>query len=274
MRLSTSKIAFASRFLAQATFPVSEAGRHEFERRSGSLRLRMQAPPSVGLPYGTYPRLLMIWLNTQAVRQQSSYIDLGHTLQQTLDNIGAASSTGRRGTHRRLREQVMRLFSTRLQIKDLDEPNGPPIEVPVTETYRLWAKPKTGARIYHWPRGFVVLGHRMFQEMLHHAVPIRTSTLDALRRSPLTIDLYLWLSYRLFQLQERKIVPWEALEKQFGTNFRCPHDFRRNLIRRLRQVREHYPQAEVQVRRQGLSLSPSSPQVAPQLVQTLPDSDS
>jgi hypothetical protein len=61
-------LGFMARILVQATFPLSRPHKgpnpHEFERVNGRFTLYMSAPPSVGLPYGSYPRLALAWLST------------------------------------------------------------------------------------------------------------------------------------------------------------------------------------------------------------------
>ena len=55
-----------ARILVQATLPHSRPKTHEFERVNGRFTLYMNAPPSVGLPYGSYPRLALAWLESDA----------------------------------------------------------------------------------------------------------------------------------------------------------------------------------------------------------------
>ena len=61
-------LGFMARALVQATMPHSRPEECFFERTNGAFTLTMMAPPKVGLPYGSVPRLLMAWLTTEAVR--------------------------------------------------------------------------------------------------------------------------------------------------------------------------------------------------------------
>ena len=65
---SAGELGFMARILVQATLPHSMPKTHEFERVNGRFTLYMNAPPSVGLPYGSYPRLALAWLSTEAVQ--------------------------------------------------------------------------------------------------------------------------------------------------------------------------------------------------------------
>ena len=44
----------------------------------------------------------------------------------------------------------------------------------------------------------IELGQKFFHKIVSHPVPLDMNTLKALRRSPLGLDLYLWLTYRTF----------------------------------------------------------------------------
>ena len=44
------------------------------------------------------------------------------------------------------------------------------------------------------------LGERFFHEIITNPLPINMKILKAMKRSPLGLDLYLWLTYRTFGL--------------------------------------------------------------------------
>ena len=45
----------------------------------------------------------------------------------------------------------------------------------------------------------IELGEKFFQEIIRNPVPLDMNILKALKRSPLGLDLYLWLTYRTVQ---------------------------------------------------------------------------
>lgn len=45
-------------------------------RTNGAVRFAIVEGPDCGLPYGPYPRLILLWIATEAVRKQSRHIDL------------------------------------------------------------------------------------------------------------------------------------------------------------------------------------------------------
>ena len=57
-----------ARLLVQTGLPHSRRDSLSFVRTNGSLQVSISAHPLLGLPYGRYPRLLMAWVTTEAVR--------------------------------------------------------------------------------------------------------------------------------------------------------------------------------------------------------------
>ena len=117
-------LGFLARVLVQATLPHRRLASHEFERTNGNFTLHLHAPPSVGLPYGSYPRLVLAWLNTEAVRTRSRHLRLGSTFTSFMAKLGLPPVTGKRGTALRLRDQLHRLFSTSIRCTYENEADG------------------------------------------------------------------------------------------------------------------------------------------------------
>ena len=69
----------------------------------------------------------------------------------------------------------------------------------------LWAARWLGPRLESdWDRlwdSTIRLGEEFFNEVIAHPVPIDMRILKAVKRSPLGLNLYLWLAYRTFALK-------------------------------------------------------------------------
>ena len=61
-------LGYMARVLVQATLPHSDPKVAIFERTNGKFSLVVMGHPQVGLPYGVYPRLILAWLVTEAVK--------------------------------------------------------------------------------------------------------------------------------------------------------------------------------------------------------------
>jgi hypothetical protein len=251
-----------ARILVQATLPHSRPSRHDFERVNGRFTLYMNAPPSVGLPYGSYPRLALAWLSTEAVRTRSREIELGPTFSSFMYKLGLTPVTGKRGTTSRLRGQSHRLFSTTIRCSYSDEAKGHAAGVGYTIAHKheLWWSPRDPEQRPLW-NSVVVLSTEFYDELVAHAVPIDLRALKALKGSPLALDIYSWLTYRMSYLRKPCLIPWEALQTQFGADYGRLRDFKRKFLAHLSDVVQVYPAARVTLREQGLLLKSSPPHV-------------
>ena len=255
-------LGFLARVLIQATLPHRRCESHEFERTNGRFSLHLQAPPSVGLPYGSYPRLVLAWLNTEAVRTRSRHLEFGATLTSFMSALGLTHVTGKRGTATRLREQLHRLFSTSIRCSYGEEARGHAggRGYMIAHSHELWWSPRDPEDGALWSSS-VTLGAEFYEEILAHAVPVDLRALRALKRSALALDVYAWLTYRLSYLRRPVLVPWAALEGQFGADYARPRDFRRKFLAHLVDVLCVYPDARVTSEERGLRLYPSPPHV-------------
>ena len=237
-------LGFYARLFVQAGMPHSDPATTQYERSNGSLTLTMMAPAKVGLPYGSLPRLLLAWLTTEAVRTKEPHLVLGNTLRAFLDQLGLSSTGGKRGDITRLRNQMRRLFSSSVNCT-YDGPNGWAMaNVNVAEAAELWWDPKQPDQAELWD-STVTLGHRFFEEIIRRPVPIDTRALRALTRSPLAIDLYVWLTHRMSYLDKPVLVPWELLALQTGAHYQAVRQFRYKALRVLPKVTAVYPLARI-----------------------------
>jgi len=82
--------------------PHSRKEGSTFERRNGAFSMTITAHPRFGLPYGSYPRLVLAWLTTEAVRTRCPELELGRTFSSFMGELGLTPTGGRWGTISRL----------------------------------------------------------------------------------------------------------------------------------------------------------------------------
>lgn len=269
--------AFTSRTLIQATFPHSSKAGKEIVLTNGNLKVTMYAP--TGLPYGTYPRLIMCWLTREAIRrkhlplQEARVIPLGHSLSQFLREIGNNSvGGGPDGNVTRLRKQMKALFSTFISIETTgtEKRDGSSLAFDqidntlIAESALLWWDPKQPDQLgLH--ESSVTLTAGFYHELTRSAVPLDTTILRQIRRSPLAIDIYCWLTYRLSYHKGLTVVTWDQLRQQFGAGYadtqQGKRDFKKKVVTALDKVLEAWPAATVTVADNGLMLRPGEPSV-------------
>lgn len=269
-------VGYMARVLVQATMPHSRPATNEYTRTNGNLHVSMVAPSAIGLPYGSYPRLLLAWLTTEAVRTQSSTLHLGETLTEFMSKLGLIPTGGRWGTIPRLKEQADRLFGSAVTAyEDVRDDNGRVrsrgSNIIVADEWDLWWDPKQssgagegqGSLFSSW----VKLTDKFYTQVVDRPVPVDLRAIRALKKSPLALDLYAWTTYRVSYLNRRTEIPWQALQMQFGANYsdsaQGPRDFKRKLLMALRKVQTVYPDLRAEEGDRGLILLPSPTHILP-----------
>lgn len=248
-------IGYMARALIQATMPHSRIDGHEFKRRNGAFKLTILADSEVGLPYGSIPRLLMSWITTEAVKTQQRELILGQTLSEFMAELDMIPSGGRWGSITRLKEQMKRLFSAYISCTYDDGKNWGIRNVMPVERAELWWDPKNPHQSAMW-ESKLLLGDTFFQEIIESPVPIDMRALKTLRQSPLAIDIYCWLTYRMSYLRRITPIPWPALQVQFGANYKDIRQFKRKFLNQLKKVLFVYPDARVKDEGDNLVLLP------------------
>lgn len=256
-------LGFMARAMVQATLPHRKVAGNEFTRTNGNFTLSLLAPSKVGLPYGTIPRLLLSWITTEAVRTKQRELELGDSLSAFMRELDLVPTGGRWGSITRLKDQMQRLFSSSVTCTYDDGSTWALESVKPVDSARLWWSPKEPTQAALW-KSTVTLGERFFDEITRSPVPIDMRALKALKRSPMALDIYLWLTYRMFYLRHQTAIPWEALSGQFGSDYARLRDFKAAFQKELKKVLVVYPEARVEAgaEERGLILLPSRPHVA------------
>lgn len=256
---SAGTIGYMARAIIQATMPHSDPGINEFIRKNGNYTLVMMAPSHIGLPYGSIPRLVLSWVTTEAVRTQEPTIVLGDTLSSFMYELGLVPTGGRWGTITRLRNQMQRLFATSISCSYVGDKEWANTGYRIADEVRLWWQPKGPDQLWE---SKVTLGSTFYQELIKHPVPVDLRALRILRRSPMALDLYCWLTYRVSYLRHDTVIPWPALQAQFGCDYGRVDNFRAAFVTALRKVLTVYRSSRVEPTAKGLVLKPSRPHVA------------
>lgn len=253
-------LGFMARALVQATMPHRRAAGTEFVRHNGAFTLSMLSPSAVGLPYGSVPRLLIAWLCTEAVKTRSRELVLGDSLSGFMRELDLVPTGGRWGSIGRLKEQTKRLFSTTVSCIYEGEDKTALLGYRVADKALLWWDAKRPDQGSLWA-STVTLTEPFYREVVDHPVPVDMRALKALKRSPLALDLYCWLTFRMSYLKRDTEIPWAALAAQFGSDYGRLRAFKEALLGELRKVQAVYPEARVGTGDYGLLLKPSKPHI-------------
>ena len=261
-------LGFMARLMALCSLPRTNPGdRLQYKRVNGPYQLYMIAGGGNKLPFGNLPRLLLAWVSTEAVRTQSRDLILGSSLSEFMRKLGLQTSGGSsRGDRTRIRNQMDRLFNASVSLIYEEECGKATVNSQIADRTELWWNPKRPDEPVLW-ESKIELGEKFFHEIISHPVPLDMNTLKALKRSSLGLDLYMWVTYRTFSLQQPLRLSWRQLYRQFGANPANANDkftvrdFRRKVLRELVKIKTAWPDLNYATGKGVLILLPSKPAI-------------
>lgn len=262
-------LGFMARALVQATLPHSNPGDVEsWGRENGAFSLVIQPGiikkdgelKSIGLPYGSIPRLILAWITTEAIKTKSRELILGNSLSQFMHELDIAPTGGRWGSISRLKTQMKRLFSASMSCTYEEGDNWGIRKATPVERADLWWDPKNPNQATVWESA-LLLTESFFTEIIDRPVPIDMRALKSLKKSPMALDIYCWMTYRMSYLKHKAEIPWGALITQFGSNYKNDaqgiRNFKKEFIKQLRKVNCVYREARIDSTSEALILHPS-----------------
>ena len=217
-------------------------------------------PDLLGVPYGSRARLILLYLQTRAIRSSCREVELGRSMRAWLQRMEIPHG-GK--SYAEVRDQAGRLSTCKLTF------------------YYSAAKGRTGFTNERIVDGGlmmlddeagdgrqgslfvegVCLSESFYAALKRHPVPIWEPALKHIKNNSMALDLYVWLAYRLHILQKPTPVHWGALHAQFGAGFQAQRHFRPTFMSNLRLALATYPDAQVDERDNGVVLHPSRPPV-------------
>jgi hypothetical protein len=230
-------------------------------RQGNNIKLRLESGMDaddkvVGLPFGAIARIILLYLQTEAVKTKSRDIELGRSMNHWLTTMGIDNG-GK--TYKLVREQSRRLSLCRLTFyRVTDEAtiitNGSFVRdaiLPSRDTDQL----------QFW-REAVRLDEGFFQSLIDHPLPVREAAIREIGHRSMALDIYVWLAYRLHQLSKPTAITWKALHDQFGGGYQHVRQFKAKFKEPLALALAAYPEAILEAGDAGLKLYPSPPAVA------------
>ena len=257
------RIGVAHAGFAMTALPHKRMADAVWERDGGHVKLLVESgldsrKQQIGIPYGSIARMILLYLQTQAVRTRSREVELGASMNAWLTAMGIPVG-GK--TYQIVREQSRRISRCRLTFFRRSGgaemvTNGAfvrdailPIDPNAPEQMPLWQER-------------VRLDEGFYQSLIEHPLPLREAAIRQISNRSMAIDLYVWLAYRLHVLSNSVDLGWEALRRQFGESYNELRFFRRDILPPLRLALAVYPEAKLVIdEKTGLTLYPSPPPV-------------
>ena len=110
---------------------------------------------------------------------------------------------------------MRRLFGCTVSLLYEDARGEATLNAPIARLTEFWWNARQPDARSLW-ESKIELGEDFFNEIIRCPIPIDLNTLRAMKRSPLGLDLYLWLTYRPFALKRPLRLTWRQLYRQFG----------------------------------------------------------
>lgn len=212
---------------------------------------------SLGVPYGAYPRVALIYLLSQAVVKRSRDVYLGRNFTEWMRRLGYQTiSYGPRGTANLMREQVDRLLACEWQIRwdgtDTDDNAFAVRDVKISNEY-AGSLDKNGSFARE-----IRMSEAFYSHLVEHAVPLNEVAIRELKGTPTALDLYTYLAYRLPRIGSDKgqVISWDQLAKHLG-NEADSKRFRQTVRETMQIVSAVYPNANVDLSGRKVVLHPS-----------------
>lgn len=282
------EVGYLGRLFTQFSLPYKDPGtdRTAWGRESGPVRITVQpglrvengVTRSYGFPFGGVPRLILAHISTEAVLTGEPMIELGNSQSEYMRKVGLGRATGgKTGTIGRFQNQTERLLRATITIDFKDSyahQRSRAIKLSVASNWDLWwTGERRESQPYLMPSS-ITLSPEFFKEVIDHPVPVDMNVLNLLQSAPMAMDIYIWLTYRMFKLEDPIQLSWQLLMLQFGSNLadtkQGRFQFRRDFSKHLESVRAFYPDLRVVVDdKAGLTLYPSPTHVTKKLSRRL-----
>jgi hypothetical protein len=215
----------------------------------------------VGVPYGSIARLILLFLETEALRKNSREVELGGSLRQWLMRIGASIGGS---NARAVRDQAERISRCRLTFHIHGSGKVGLVNQSIVDR-ALFIEDVGLQRQGRLSLETAKLSEGFFEQLKRHPVPLEEAAIKAISNNPAALDVYLWLAYRLHVLTGDKLVTWKALKAQFGVSYKELFHFKPRFAQALALATAVYPAAKIDVIDEGVVLKPSRPPVAPKI---------
>ena len=256
------KIGFTYSGFALTSLPHKPQTETVWRREGHNLTMLIQSGldrsgKALGVPYGSYARFILLFLQSEAIKTGSREIELGRSMRFWLGNMGLSIGGT---TYRLVNEQARRISGCTLTFyADRDNKEvmrrGGFVDGAITMADVLSDQPTL------WQER-VLLNEEFYRALRTHPVPLSEIALRAIGPRSMVLDIYIWLAYRLHALKGDVEVSWPSLYAQFGAGYGRLRDFRAGFTGGLELALAVYPEAHVSIDERGVVLRPSRPAIA------------
>jgi hypothetical protein len=197
-------------------------------------------PEPIGVPYGSRARLIMLYMQSEALRTRSREIELGRSLRTWLMRMGIPQGGKSIAA---VRDQAERISTCRLTLRvKIGKATGL-INQNIVDTaiFLDTGETRQGSLLSETAK----LSEGFFEQLSRHSVPLEEAAIRAINNNSMALDIYAWLAYRLHSLEKPCPITWPAIKQQFGNGFTDIRNFRPKFASNLSLALAVYPAAKV-----------------------------
>lgn len=221
-----------------------------------------------GVPYGSIPRLIILYVNSLAVKFRTQHVSLGSSIKEFVETLGYTVNYNEGGTNDQIMSQLDKLFHTTFVLTRVIESKTLDSNIKETSKVRfnLFDGKVTWEEFTKCIRtkdaAMLKLSDDYFRELLAHPVPLSMDALLKLKKSTLAMDLYAFISYRA-NSNRLIAVKISQLQSQFG-NEEPTWRFKQSMQRAFKKVKEVWPECSAILRDDVLLLPKMLPHIEQQ----------
>lgn len=258
-REESNELGFMSRLLVMVNLPYREPGKDKkvWIRKNGKVSIVIASAYdkegiSLGIPYGTYPRLILAYLVTQAVKTQSPVIYLGKSFSHFLQLLNI-----KRGgkQYKQLNKQLERTLSASFSWMYETNHQRSRANIHVSSQSQLWWDEKVPEEQFLL-ESYIRLNTDFFNEITNNAVPLDLRVLSTLKNSPLGLDLYMFIVWRVYKIEKPVVISWEGLQQQLGGQYSDIKEFARDCRTHIKRIKALRPDLNINCVKGRLCLNP------------------
>jgi hypothetical protein len=219
-------------------------------------------PVRVGVPYGSRARLILIYLQSEALRTNSREVELGRSLRVWLGRMGIPIG-GK--SMAEVRDQAERISLCHMTF-EIAQGRRIGLTSEKLVTSAMLEEGEGVSRLIQTVR----LSDSFYEQLRRYPVRIDETAVKQISNNSMALDVYCWLAYRLHVLTGPTPISWQALHAQFGHGIARMVHFKKQFRPTLSLALAVYPEAQVNQVDQGIVLHPSAPPCGKAPLRALP----
>lgn len=261
---------YISRISSIVSLPLKKTSERKIVKRNGNVEVTFTALGEC-MPYGKLPRNLdaivatLILINDSSWDTSSRKWIIGKSFYEFAEHRLGITRGGNQ--YRRLRDQFNYWLRTAYTITNLgDDQIDSGGQFVVAEAWHVpWVDAEEWVQHPEDKECWIQFSEMFVKKVVkENPVPVDFRVLRELNKikSPLSLDIYLWLNRRMSYLHQPSLVTWEQLRGQFGSSAQTMKKFKQTFKAALAHVSDAWDGLDLTVSdSNGVTLFPSSTHV-------------